>query len=97
MHGSRIHPEKLRPVGQHQRNYVAAAHAQRHQPSRGPSHLLGVLRPGQDDRVARRAHRHPLRVGRRTDLKRLAQRRRVQPARLDGPLDSVRTHYESPG
>ncbi len=74
----RVHEMELGAVEEHQRDRVAALDAQRLQAGRDPLDALGVLRPGEDPEVARRAQRHVTRpLGRGPD-ERLAQRGRPQ-------------------
>ena len=62
VHGGHVDPEELGPVGEHERDPVAATHAERREPRRRAPDPFGVLRPGHDDLVAHGADRHPVGV-----------------------------------
>ncbi len=81
MHGGGVEQVKLGPVGEHEADRVAPAHAQRVQAAGQLAHTVGVLPKGQADPVVDRAQRHL--VGQRggRELEGLAHRRRPDPGR----------------
>ena len=69
---------ELGPVEQHQRDRVAALDPERGEPGRDPLDALGVLAPGDRDRVARVAQRDLVGALGGGELERVAERRRVE-------------------
>ena len=71
------HEVELGPVGQQERDRVAAADAERGEAGGDPAHALGVLGPGQLDRAVGGPQRDLVGVALGGRLERLAHRGRV--------------------
>jgi hypothetical protein len=92
----RIDEIELGPVGQHQRHRVGAPDAERGQAAGDPTHPVRVLPVGHRHRVARGPKRNLVSTLRRRQLKRLAERPRLQRQRSLQGLRSRALHGVPP-